>query len=91
MINFYTFVLQNITATAKREKELKDAFAKQIGWMEKIDDPENPEEEIDNPVSFQEAFNESIWQYLRQTCVAGMQKIKKETAKADDTFEDLIV
>lgn len=86
--NFLGFVLENITAANGRKKELKDAFAKQVGWTEKVLNEEG--EEIDNPVSFKKAFNSGVWEYIRQTCVAGMQKIRKEAAEADDTFNDLL-
>lgn len=88
MLDFLTFVLENITATAERKQELKVAFAKQIGWTEKIKDENG--KEIDNPVSFEEAFNKSIWEHIRQTCVAGQQKLDKEAAKPDDDFKDLL-
>ena len=88
-IDFYTFVLGEVNAIAARKIELKNAFAKQVSWTEKITNEEG--KEIDNPVSFQEAFNDSIWQFVRQTCVAGQQKIDKEAGEEDDTFEDLVV
>ncbi len=36
-------------------------------------------------------FVHACWQYIRQTCVAGQQKIRREQATADDTFGDLVV
>lgn len=68
---------------------MKDAFAKQIGWTATIIDEE--EGEIDNPVTFKMSFNHACWQYIRQTCVAGQQKIRREQATADDDFGDLVV
>jgi hypothetical protein len=32
-----------------------------------------------------------LWEYIRQTCVAGQQKIRREQATADDDFGDLLV
>ena len=88
MIDFYTKVLNEINATAARKIELRNAFAKQVSWTEKITNEEG--EEIDNPVSFQDKFNESIWQFVRQACVAGQQKLDKEAGEEDDDFTDLV-
>lgn len=85
--DFYTFLLANITATATRKIELKDAFAKQIGWTAKVDEDG---EEVDNPVTFQEALNKGVWAYIRETCVAGQQKLDKDEAEATDDFKDLV-
>jgi len=86
--NFLGFVLENITATTGRKVEIKNALAKQWGWTAKIDDGEG--NEIDNPLTFQQAFNKHFWAYGREEMVAGQQKLDKELREADDTFEDLV-
>jgi len=89
MINFLDLVLSSITATTDRKLELKASFAKQVSWTEKVQDPDNPEKEIDNPVTFKECFNKSVTEYIRQICIAGQQKLDKELQKEDDQFNDL--
>jgi len=88
MLNFLDFVLQNVQMTAERKLELKDAFAKQISWTAKIDDGEG--NEIDNPVTFAEAFNRGVTEYIRQTAVAGQQKLDAEVREGTDDFSDLV-
>ncbi len=89
MIDFLAFLLGEITATPERKLAMKAAFAKQVRWTATITDLETGEE-VDNPVTFKMAFNECTWQYIRQSCVAGQQKIRREQQAADDTFEDLL-
>jgi len=86
--DFYTFLLNNVNASAARKIELKNAFSKQIGWTEKIDDGDGGE--IDNPVSFQEALNSGTWEYVRGTCQSGQGQLDKEEAAATDDFKDLV-
>lgn len=88
MIDFYTFLLGKVNASAARKTELKNAFAKQIQWTAKIEDKEG--NEIDNPVTFQDAFNDGVWEYVRGTCAAGQIQLDKEVAEAPDDFNDLI-
>jgi len=89
-MDFLSYVMENVTMTATRKTAMKAAFAKQVGWIEKVEDPKDPEKEIDNPITFKEVFNQGVREYIRGTCVAGQQKLDKEKAEADDTFEDLI-
>lgn len=89
MIDFLTFLLGEITATPERKLELKAAFAKQVGWTATVTDPETGEE-VDNPITFKTCFNERVKEYIRQSCMAGQQKIRREQQAADDTFEDLL-
>ncbi len=85
--DFYTFLLENITASAARKVELKNAFAKHISWEEQV---EVNGEMIDNPTTFQEAFNQQLWEKVRGTCEAGQIELNKEARSPNDTFEDLI-
>ena len=88
MIDFLTFVLNEITATPARKQQVRAAFAKQRRWTATIIDENG--EEIVNPITFKMMFNCAVWRFIREECVAGQQKIRREEQAADDTFEDLI-
>ena len=87
MIDFLTFVLNEITATPARKQQVRAAFAKQRKWTATITDENS--EEIVNPITFKMMFNRAVWRFIREECVAGKKKILQEQAEADDTFEDL--
>ncbi len=84
----YTFYLGAFNATASRKTEMKNAFARDINWVSKVNDKDG--NEIDNPVTFQEAFNKEMWRKLKDTCVAGQIALNKDAAEANDDFTDLI-
>ncbi len=88
MLDFLTFVLDNITATPERKLAVKAAFAKQRRWAATIIAESG--EEIPNPITFKAMFNAAVWGFIREECVAGQKKIRREQADADDTFEDLL-
>ena len=87
MLDFLTFVLDNITASPERKLAVKAAFAKQRRWTATIIDENG--EEIANPITFKGMFNASVWSFVREECAAGQRKIRRAQAEADDTFEDL--
>jgi len=89
VIDFLTFVLNNITATPARKLAIKAAFAKQRGWTATVTDPEIGEE-VNNPITFKQMFNGAVTAFIREECVAGMQKIRRAEQAADDTFGELI-
>lgn len=88
MLDFLTFVLNNITATPARKLAVKAAFARQRRWTATVLDEDG--EEVANSVTFKAMFNAAVWGFIREECVAGQRKIRRAQATADDTFGDLV-
>ena len=86
--DFLTFLLGEVNVTVERKTEYREAFAKQRGWTEKVENEDG--KEIDNPVTFKEMFNRAVWAFVRGEAEAGQSQLDKEASEATDNFNDLI-
>ena len=67
--------------------ELSDAqtilFARQYGWEEKIQDPEDTEKEIDNPVSAEEIVDKQVEEFINGTIFAIKKQDYEKSKKSE--------
>jgi hypothetical protein len=87
MLNFAQFINENWDTTAAKKQAMLVDFCEQYGYEEEIEDPENPGELIENPVTRTQYFNYHVTQYIRQSVEAARLRAAREAI----IIEELII
>lgn len=79
LLDFKSFVSDNVDLTNAEKTDLLDHFVLQYGYEENIDDGEG--KMIPNPISKSETFNQKVTDFIVQTTEAHRLKVKKDAVE----------
>lgn len=73
--------LADVQVPAELEDRALDAFAAQYGWSPTVADPDDPDQQVENPVSKQQFFSDQVNAYVRNVIASYEANAAAEKAR----------